>query len=106
MTKKVSKTYQYCSRIRYLFMNQNIDDKSVQYITSKQKEGARLLEKDIFKVVTTNDIPSNTQIFNSYFVAKIKNFGIDKAYEKSYLFVQPYNNQEKNLVLTPLSTIQ
>ena len=37
---------------------------------------------------------------------KIKNPGTDKAFEKSRLVVQAYNDQEKELVLTQSPTIQ
>ena len=37
---------------------------------------------------------------------EIKNPGTDKAFEKSQLVVQAYNNQEKELVLTQSPTIQ
>lgn len=74
-----------------MFINKNSDDKSAQYTISRQKDIAKLFEKDIFKVITTNNIPSNVHIFTSYFVDKIKNFGSDKAYEKSWLVIQTYN---------------
>ena len=77
-----------------------------QYTVSRQKEVTRLLEKEVFKVITFKDVPSNTRIFNSHFVDKIKNLGTDKAYEKSRLVVQAYNDQEKDLVLTQSPTIQ
>ena len=89
-----------------VFINKNADDKLAQYTVSRQKEVAGLLEKGVFKIITTNDIPSNAQIFNSRFVDKIKNLGTDKAYEKSLLVIQAYNDQEKDLILTQSSTIQ
>ncbi len=70
-----------------MFINKNADDKLVQYITSRQKEVARLFEKGVFKIVTINDISSNAQIFNSCFVNKIKNPNTDKAYKKSRLII-------------------
>ena len=84
----------------------NTDTTPAQYIASRQKEIAGLLEKGVFKVVTSADIPSNTRIFNSRFVDEIKHAGTDKAYEKSRLVVQAYNDQEKDLVLTQSPTIQ
>ena len=65
----------------------NTDMPPAQYTASRQKKIAGLLEKDIFKVVTSADILSNTQIFNSRYINKIKYVGIDKAYEKSKLVV-------------------
>lgn len=89
-----------------IFINKNANILSTQYTASRQKEITGLLEKGVLKVVTTEDIPSNTQIFNSYFVDEMKNSGTDKAYEKSQLVVQAYNNKEKDLVLTQSSIIQ
>jgi len=52
------------------------------------------------------DIPQGVRIFNSRFVDEIKNAGTDKAFEKSRLVVQAYNDHEKELVLTQSPTIQ
>lgn len=60
---------------------------SVQYTISRQKGIAGLFKKSVFKVITIKDIPSNTKIFNSYFVNEIKNLGTDKIYEKSQLVI-------------------
>lgn len=61
----------------------NTDALPVQYTTFGQKKIARLLDKGVFKVVTIDSILSNTQIFNSRFIDKMKNSDIDKGYEKS-----------------------
>lgn len=58
-----------------------------------------LLEKNIFKVITFEKIPIDAQLFNSQFINKIKNLGIKKVFEKSYLLKQAYNNKNKNLIL-------
>lgn len=84
----------------------NTDAPPAQYTASRQKEIAGLLEKGVLKVVTTDSIPSNAQIFNSRFVDEIKNPSTDKAYKKSRLVVQAYNDKEKDLVLTQSPTIQ
>jgi hypothetical protein len=39
-------------------------------------------------------------------VDEIKHLGTDKAFEKSRLVVQAYNDQDKNLILTQSPTIQ
>lgn len=83
-----------------VFINKNTHTQPTQYIASRGKEIARLHEKGVFKVVNTEDIPSNAQIFNSHFIDKIKNLGIDRAYEESWLIIQAYNDQEKDLILT------
>ncbi len=67
--------------------------------TSGQKEIQGLLEKDIFKVVTSEEVPSRTQVFNSSLVDNIKNLYTDKTYEKNRPVVHAYNNSKKNLVL-------
>ena len=89
-----------------VFINKNSDAHPAQYTASRQKEITGLLEKGVFKVVTSKDVPSNARIFNSRFVDEVKNAGTDKAYEKSRLVVQAYNDQEKDLVLTQSPTIQ
>ena len=89
-----------------VFINKYSDMNPAQYTTSRQKEITGLLEKVVFKVVTSKDVPSNARIFNSRFVDKVKNADTDKAYEKSWLVIQVYNNQEKDLVLTQSQTIQ
>ena len=45
------------------------------------------------------------RFFNSQFINKIKNKGTNKAFKKSQLIIQAYNNLEKKLVLTWLLTI-
>lgn len=60
------------------FNNKNADGKSAQYTILRPKEIAELLKKGVFKVVTTDDIPSNARIFNSRFVDEIKNSGTNK----------------------------
>ena len=89
-----------------VFTNKDANAQPPQYTVSRQKEIVRLLEKGVFKVVTTENIPSNARIFNSRFVDEMKNPGTDKAYGKSRLVVQAYNDKDKNLVLTQLSRIQ
>lgn len=76
-----------------------------QYTTPKQKEIAKLFEKVIFKILTTKDILSNTQIFNFCFTDKIKNLNINKAFAKCWLIIQTYHDKKKDLVQTQLSSI-
>lgn len=82
-----------------VLINKNTDTGPVQYTESRQKEIVGQLEKSVFRVVTTADIPTNAEIFNSRFVNEIKNAGIDKAYEKNRLLIQAYNDQKKDLIL-------
>lgn len=69
------------------FINKTADIKPAQYIAFKQKKIAKLLEKRVFKVVTTANILNNAQIFNSHFVDKVKNASTEKAYKKNWLVV-------------------
>ena len=45
-----------------------------------------------------SEIPARAQLFNLHFVDKIKNIGTNKAFEKSRLVVQAYNDEEKELI--------
>ena len=72
----------------------------------RRKEINGLLKKGVFAVIIERNIPQSVYIFNSCFVDEIKHFGTDKAFEKSRLVVQAYNDQGKDLVLTQSPTIQ
>ena len=58
----------------------------------------------VFQLVA--QIPSGARLFNSRFVDEVKNPGTEKAFEKSRLVVQAYNDPEKDIVLTQSPTIQ
>ncbi|EED12694.1 conserved hypothetical protein [Talaromyces stipitatus ATCC 10500] len=77
-----------------------------QFDQSQEKEINGLLENGVFEVVKVDDIPEGTRIFNSWFVNEIKNPGTDKAFEKSRLVVQAYNDKGKEIILTQSPTIQ
>jgi hypothetical protein len=77
-----------------------------QLAASRQKEINDLIKKSVFQSVSKNDVSSDVRIFNSRFVDEIKHLEIDKAFEKSRLVVQTFNDQNKDLVLTQSSTIQ
>jgi hypothetical protein len=77
-----------------------------QFAASRQKKINDLIEKDVFQSVRTDDVSLDVRIFNSRFVDEIKHLDIDKAFEKSRLVVQAFNDQNKNLILTQSSTIQ
>jgi predicted PP-loop superfamily ATPase len=53
-----------------------------------------------------NDVSFNARIFDSRFIDEIKNLDIDKAFEKSRVIVQAFDDSDKNLILTQSSTIQ
>lgn len=67
------------------FTNTDAGAQPPQCTASKQKEITGLLEKGVFKVVTLEEVPSNTRVFNSRFVNEIKDPCTDNAYEKSRL---------------------
>ena len=77
----------------------------MQYDDSRRSEITGLLEKGVFEVVDAASIPPGTRIFNSRFVDQVKNEGTDRAFEKSRLVVQAYNDLDKRAVLTQLPTI-
>ena len=81
-----------------MHLKQNKNSNS-QLSASGQKKIQRLSEKNVFKVVTPEKVPSSSQIFDFYFVDKLKDLCIDKAYEKSRPVMYAYNDEEKNLVL-------
>jgi hypothetical protein len=77
-----------------------------QFAASRQKKINDLIEKEDFQSVDKNDVSFDVRIFNSRFVDEIKHFDTDKAFEKSRLVMQTFNDQNKNLVLTQSFTIQ
>jgi hypothetical protein len=77
-----------------------------QFAAFRQKEINDLIEKNVFRSINKDDVSSDVRIFNFRFVNEIKHFDIDKAFEKSRLVVQTFNDQNKDLVLTQSSTIQ
>ena len=69
------------------------------FTDSRHKEINRLLKKGVFAVITERDVPQGVRIFNSRFINEIKHPSTDKAFEKSRLVIQAYNDQGKDLVL-------
>ncbi len=94
--------------ICFVMDNLHYDDVNMRlppYTLSRQKEILGLLEKGVFQVVNPKDLPVDIKVFNSRFVDEIKNASTDKAFEKSRLVVQAYNDYIKDLVLTQSPTI-
>jgi hypothetical protein len=89
-----------------IFLQDNLQPPLPLYTDSRRKELNSLLKKGVFKLINIADIPQRVRIFNSRFVNQIKDAGTDKAFKKSRLVVQAYNNQGKELVLTQSPTIQ
>lgn len=80
--------------------------KMPQFAASRHKEITGLIEKGVFELANPDDIPPGARIFNSRSVDEVKHPGTEKAYEKSRLVVQAYNDQGKDTVLTQSPTIQ
>lgn len=78
----------------------------INYEAAQNKEITGLLERKVFEIVSTADVPKNVRIFGTRFMNEVKNVGTIDAYEKSRLVVQAYNDHEKGLVLRTSPTIQ
>ena len=72
---------------------------TIAFANSRSSKINGLLKKGVFRVVNLEDVPQGVCIFNSRFVDEIKHPRTDKAFEKSRLVVQAYNDQSKDLVL-------
>jgi hypothetical protein len=77
-----------------------------QFAAFRQKEINDLIEKNVFQSVNKDDVLSDVRIFNFRFVDEIKHFDINKAFEKSPLVMQTFNDQNKNLILIQSFIIQ
>ena len=62
------------------------------FTDSRRKEINKLLKKGVFAVITERDVLQGVYIFNSRFINKIKHPSIDRAFEKSRLVIQAYND--------------
>ena len=76
------------------------------FVESRRKEIDGLLTKGAFELTHESEVPVGTRIFGSRFVDEVKNSGTAKAFEKSRLVVQAYNDQGKDLILTQSPTVQ
>lgn len=74
------------------FNNKNINAQSPQYMTFRSNKITELFKQSVIKVVTLEEVFSNTQIFSSCFVDKIMNPVTDNAYKKFCLVIQAYHN--------------
>lgn len=66
---------------------------------SEQKEIERFLKKNGFKFITSEEIMSSIESFNSCFFDDIKDPYIDKVHERRRSIVHTYNDEKKNIVL-------
>ena len=78
---------------------------SMPFEDSRLKEVKGLVDKGVFDVTKTSEIPEGTRIFSARFVDEVKNKGTDKEFNKSRLVVQAYNDQNKHEVLTESPTL-
>ncbi len=77
-----------------------------QFAAFRQKEINDLIEKDVFQSIRIDDVSLDVRIFKFRFVDEIKHLDIDKAFEKSRLVMQTFNDQNKNLMLIQSFIIQ
>ena len=78
----------YTSNTSTFTFDNNFDaTKLPQYTASRQKKIASLLEKKVFQLVDSQNVPTDAYIFKSQFVDEIKNAGTEKTFEKSCLVV-------------------
>lgn len=84
-------------------LQNNYEDSSL--FISGQKKIERLLKKDDFKVVTSDkvvtseEISSSTQGFNSHFLDNIKDSYTPRAYDRCYSVMHTSNDKKKNIML-------
>src|SRR5580692_7050629 len=87
--------------------NENLPTrKPPSFAESRKKEINGLYEKGAFEFIDASKVPEGARIFGSRFVDEIKHPGTDKAYEKSHLVIQAYNDPGKDLILTQSPTVQ
>ena len=77
---------------------------TLNFQASWLKELNGLLDRGVFEIV--DNTPVSIWIFGTQFVDQVKNKGIEKAFDKSHLVVQAYNNLDKKHILTQALTIQ
>ena len=74
--------------------------------TSRLKELNGLLEKEVFEIIHIDDLFTEARVFKSRFMNQMKNEETEKAFEKSRLIIQTFNDSEKQKILTQTLTIQ
>ena len=74
--------------------------------TSRLKKLNELLEKEVFKIINIKDLFIKARVFENRFVNQMKNERIEKAFEKSRLIMQTFNDSKKQKILIQISIIQ
>ena len=77
---------------QYLPANISVLVQETPFIDLQYKKINKLLKKGVFVVIIERDILQSIYIFNSRFINKIKHPSIDRAFKKSRLVIQAYNN--------------
>ena len=101
--RRLSVRYQNFADVIVLLQNETV---SLSFVESGRKEVNELLEKECFKMIFIESISEEIRIFNSRFVDEIKHERTVAVFEKSRLIVQIYNDHDKTIILTQVSTIQ
>jgi hypothetical protein len=73
---------------------------SLSLVRSESEGGVLRIMYDLDK------IPEDMRVFNSRFVDKVKYAGTARAFEKSRLVIQAYNDAGKEEILTKSPTVQ
>ncbi|KAI7974032.1 hypothetical protein EIK77_002386, partial [Talaromyces pinophilus] len=81
------------------YLQATYEEPEHRFANSQRAEISGLLEKEVFEAVDIADIPPSTRIFNLQFMDETKNPSTDKAFKKSCLVIQAYNNINKSFVL-------
>ena len=79
---------------------------SANFQASRKKELNGLFEKKIFEVIHIDNLFAKARVFESRFINQMKNEEIEKAFEKSRLMIQVFNNSKKQKILTQTPIIQ
>ena len=66
---------------------------------SRLKKFNKLFEKRVFEIINIEDFFIKTRVFDNRFINQMKNKEIEKAFEKSRLVMQAFNDSEKYEIL-------
>ena len=88
-----------------IYMSKSIPPPT-NFQASRLKELNGLLEKGIFEIIHIDDLSIKARVFENHFMNQVKNEGIEKAFEKSRLIIQTFNDSKKQKILTQAPIIQ
>ena len=89
-----------------IYLSEPLPRRGPTFEEPRRRELNGLLERGVFRIMDRADVPTDARIFGSRFVDQIKHEGTEKAFEKSRLVVQAYNDTGKRSILTQAPTIQ